>query len=349
MKSTIAMCLALSYLTYFCTLVFNPIISAKHSYNKIICNLSNTPVNSATLCASATKDDNTTICLSLISSSVPKGNSVTVAHHMDDWITRGTQKRGNYLTGLTDVFQKALSHDGFGISAKGKLILDIGGNIGLFTAVAAAHGARVETFEPGARNRKKISITVFANSFHRVNVHPIGLGAQTSPMMVYFDPASLVFNSDGVVVKGPDDPLITTLRSSEKGTATASRSCCKWYLEPVLISTLDIANTNNKLAGAYFVKIDVEGFESLVFAGGKTFFQTIHPKYVFFEVNWKLWHGRREMPHWMSVSDTIVFLEAIGYEVYDANTYFKNKRRITPGHTYKSNQYNPDYLAVFRG
>jgi FkbM family methyltransferase len=275
---------------------------------------------------------------------------VVVAHHVGDWITHGTQTKGNYLKALASLFQDALAHDGLGTSAEGKLVLDIGGNIGLFTTIALSHGARVETFEPGTKNRKKMATTFFANGFNLVTVNPIGLGAESTPMMTYFDPASPVYNSDGVVVSGPDDPLITELRNQKEGTPAASRSCCEWYLEPVLISTLDIANTNNKLAGTYFVKIDVEGFESLVFDGGKDFFRNVHPNYVFFEVNWSLWHSRREMPHWRSVQDTVAFLEENGYEVYEAEDYFKNKRRIRPEHAVKpKNNNNPDYLAVYRG
>merc|ERR1740122_7966 len=106
-------------------------------------------------------------------------------------------------------------------------------------------------------------------------------------------------------------------------------------LEPMMISTLDAVNFDGAvLKGTYFAKIDVEGFESLVLAGGEKFFalSTCRPRYVFYEVNYKLRNGRKTMRGWRSVTEFVRWFGDRGYDTYIPNDSLAGKPPLALAH-----------------
>jgi len=76
--------------------------------------------------------------------------------------------------------------------------------------------------------------------------------------------------------------------------------------EEVPVTTLDDFSQENELEGVRLIKIDVEGFEAKVFAGGKEFLTTLKPDVILFEEN-----SRNE-----GVPESISIIQSCGYDVF---------------------------------
>ena len=73
-----------------------------------------------------------------------------------------------------------------------------------------------------------------------------------------------------------------------------------------------------------FVKVDVEGYESLLVQGAKKFFANAKPRHVVMEVNHEQWERRSNMSHWMSFEDTADFFTGLGYKMVLLKEYETN-------------------------
>ena len=137
-------------------------------------------------CEFATRGDGDMACRHLES---PFGVVAVTYDPKLEWIS---QQKGNYLQDHFDVLKRE-SREG--------VALDIGANMGLFTLSAAALGHSVVAFEPSTANLKRLYASLFVNGFaHRVDVEQVALGSTPGTSMLYLNPDSEDFKSDGVLM-----------------------------------------------------------------------------------------------------------------------------------------------------
>lgn len=266
------------------------------------------------MCQSMIHGDSTSICLSV--KHLPR--PLTVIHHKGDHITEGTRARGNYVHRIVKYFEHVLRTD----KPSHPTVLDIGANIGLFALSASTYDVRIIAFEPFTKNVRQMYRSMVINKIHNVEVHQVAVGSVPNTMFLFTDASDPVLKSDGIVVNGTDDAIVKRMKT-RRGT---------WAIEPISITTLDVLNSNGRLRDVYFVKIDVEGFESLVFSGGQQFIHNVRPRYIYFEWMPNLWNERYSMTGWMSLRDTIAFLNAHGYDVFYYH-HLERMERISSNYT----------------
>jgi FkbM family methyltransferase len=132
--------------------------------------------------------------------------------------------------------------------ARGMAVLDVGANLGWFTAhlarLVGANG-RVDAFEPRSDLMDLLTKTIAENRLVNVTMHNFALGSQ---------------NSHGQVIWSSHDvnPGGTHLVLSDFVTPDV-------ITQPVLVRTLDSCISHH----VDFIKIDVEGSEFLVFEGAQ--------------------------------------------------------------------------------
>lgn len=153
-----------------------------------------------------------------------------------------TGATGNFYTGLHEFEEMSLL---LHLLRPGDLFVDVGANVGSYTVLASsAIGARVLAFEPGPEARGWLQRNVELNKAQgRVEVRPDAIGA-----------------TEG-----------TTAFSSGLDTVNHRIQGADAKVEDVVpMTTLDLALEGRS---ATLIKIDVEGFESDVIAGGT---RTLH-------------------------------------------------------------------------
>lgn len=142
---------------------------------------------------------------------------------------------------------------GFFVAALGavepaaRTVIDVGANIGLSTAAACAAlpDAAVTAIEPGVRAFAGLKRTLSANGFARATASNLALGSQPGASLLVEDRAN---GSSAHILAG---------RTTSEGHPGAVR-----------LSTLDEICAREGLAPD-LIKIDVEGFELEVLAGGR--------------------------------------------------------------------------------
>jgi len=143
------------------------------------------------------------------------------------------------------------------LARPGFRMLDIGANVGFYAlAAAAASGgdARIAAFEPTPEVAALLRASVAENGFAGIAVHELALGAREGTL---------------VLSRGADSALNRIVADGEGAR--------------VPIRTLDEVSEREDLRGIDFVKIDVEGAETAVIAGGRGFLARESPL-VMFEV-----------------------------------------------------------------
>lgn len=144
---------------------------------------------------------------------------------------------------------------------KGDIFVDVGANIGLFTLKVAPHAARVVAVEPGEAAGTQLDANIALNGFGNVAVVRKALADKPGTAALHHNPLG-------------DDPQAYSLISD--GTESGS--------EQVEVTTLDVLVRDLGLPRVDCIKIDVEGAEGLVIAGGVETIGTYHPT-VIFEIN----------------------------------------------------------------
>jgi FkbM family methyltransferase len=165
----------------------------------------------------------------------------------------------------------------------GMAAVDVGASFGIFSmAMARAVGAqgKVWAFEPTPGTAEFLQATLALNEAHQVNLTRAAVSDQ---------PGSVQF------ITGPNSELNAIAHSGEAGDAVLT----------VPSLTLDQAAADHSWRDVDFVKLDVEGHELQVIAGGRSFFTTASPL-VMFEI--RASEGVDLRP--------LAAFQAMGYEVY---------------------------------
>lgn len=193
----------------------------------------------------------------------------------DDYVGRSIKYFGDLDKKITWVVNQTLQ--------PGDTALDIGANLGLVSFKMRARvgkTGRVISFEPQPRMTGYLEKSIAHNGIENLHLQKVGLG---------------------------DTP--GTLRLSiPQGNAGAASFATEGgaHVEDVPVTTLDAVHAEQRLSEVQLIKVDVEGFEPQVFAGGKRFFAEVKPKVVVFEENRK----SKDLP------DSIQIIQSYGYDVF---------------------------------
>lgn len=151
--------------------------------------------------------------------------------------------------------------------------LDVGGNLGYYSFVLAHAGWNVTTFEPFARNVQLMHATMCRNPWMmaKIKIHNVGLGAHPDECQII----SPVDNfGDG------------NTRCGEDALKPAPYNCK--IRQSFHVARLDDLLSSEGVPNIDFLKIDVEGFECQVLAGGQSVLKFYKPRLIHTEVWWKM-------------------------------------------------------------
>jgi FkbM family methyltransferase len=142
----------------------------------------------------------------------------------------------------------------------GDCVVDVGANTGVYVLSVAAErpDATVVAIEPDPRTVERLRANVAANGFDdRITIHPIGLGAETTPLPFY--------------------------RSSYHELSSFNRyNAERWgarvvAVEEVPVETLDALVRDGVMPPPDHLKVDVEGFGREVLEGARETLATHRP------------------------------------------------------------------------
>lgn len=148
----------------------------------------------------------------------------------------------------------------------GDIVLDIGANIGLITVLMSdlvGKNGHVHSFEPNPNLVQQLNETKQKNGIDNLKIHPFALGANQETLEL-------------IVPKG-NKGAASLLRNSE------IENNCETF--KVSVKTLDSIIHEENIDSIRLIKIDVEGFEKLVFDGAEFLLETIRPDAILFELN----------------------------------------------------------------
>lgn len=152
--------------------------------------------------------------------------------------------------------------------SKPKLCIDVGANKGDYSlAILKATDAQVIAFEPLPSSFESLRHNL-SEFLERVRLENMGVGAKNQ---------ELIFNYN------PDVTEHASFLKNELGEIDYLNNCNSMAV-PVV--TLDSYVKRNCIDEVDLIKIDVEGFESEVFAGSKNVFNQVRPRFIQIEFNW---------------------------------------------------------------
>lgn len=232
-------------------------------------------------------------------------------HHPEIDKTRQTSyAKGNYYETqlsqrIIDIFEEKMKQ------GKEAIMLDVGGNIGWFSLLAAAHGAtKVYTFEPNPANLIRFCESLQLNDWLRddprldlVVPMPKGVSNEVGLQTLYRadqeNPGAFTFSKER---------FLNTVKKR-----IPNKEMKKYIVGKIELETLDhFAETMgwfDSKPEITFFKLDVEGLEPQIVYGGERFFQARLVEYFAFETK----------PKRMSSKDKYDMLNIIfnsGYDLY---------------------------------
>jgi FkbM family methyltransferase len=182
----------------------------------------------------------------------------------------------------------------------GDTFVDIGGHFGLFTLVGAkAVGpqGQVHSFEPGIKQRRLLEKNVAQNALAHVRVNALAVGEHTGRARF---------------IEGPAGNLGMSKVVMETGSAARPELIAKAAAGPVVdMISLDDYCAQNNIARVDAIKIDVEGAEVGVFAGGQRTLTKSPPRFIAYECVDSL-----AKDFGTSANQTHELLRSFGYTLY---------------------------------
>jgi FkbM family methyltransferase len=182
----------------------------------------------------------------------------------------------------------------------GMCFLDVGANVGYYSIVAAALGARVYAFEPVSKLFEALRENVALNPHFNIFPHATALARYTRPTTFF-------------VVDDLGNQGLSSLNESQEAVAITIQG-----------QSLDDFVREQKLQSVDLMKVDVEGAEEQVFQGGTDVLGSDTAPDIIFEC------------HAGATSDRT--LRAFGYRIYEfrgqrdyeARNLFASKRELPP-------------------
>ena len=168
---------------------------------------------------------------------------------------------------------------------EGSLVVDIGANLGEYTALAArATGkqGRVVAYEPNPLVRERLVRNIKVNNLENVEVSPLALGSE---------------DGEAILRVPSDESGLGTLRAGVSGT--------EYHVQTRRLDTVLSEADKRRVA---MVKVDVEGLELQVFHGAQETLETARPM-ILYECAAEVFDTR----HGRAVTPTMEFLEDKGY------------------------------------
>lgn len=147
--------------------------------------------------------------------------------------------------------------------------LDIGANVGFYSLVLAASGWNVTAFEPMKANTELIEASMCANPelAERITLNKFGLGSKDDHCIIFSDDFNV---GDGHSACGDDAKKPMPAHYHKRASMDIQR--------------LDDALAKQNIDHVDFVKMDVEGFECQVMAGGQSLLNKFRPRMIQSEV-----------------------------------------------------------------
>lgn len=153
---------------------------------------------------------------------------------------------GGYFESLElDVFKE--------LSKKSEMILDVGGNIGIYAILASKNSkAKIHSFEPVDENIVYFEKNIKLNKANNIQINKLAVGDREGSIKIY-------------------------LSSTNVGTHSAVQSVSEGseYVE-VPVTSLDAYTKKNKIK-VDLLKVDVEGYDGVVYKGATSFIKKQQP------------------------------------------------------------------------
>lgn len=150
---------------------------------------------------------------------------------------------------------------------RGDTLLDVGGNIGTYSAVFAYHGFKVIAIEPMTANRAALTTTMCLNPHFDITVVPAAVGTEDDINKTCIIRSRASNNQgNGMLTCGTDH--VHPCRSDEP------ISIC----ESINSTTIDSVLSRLNVKSVDVVKVDVENFECRAMMGGPALLSKYKPK-----------------------------------------------------------------------
>lgn len=193
----------------------------------------------------------------------------------NDHVGRSIKYFGDLDRKVTWVVHKVLQ--------QGDTALDIGANLGLMSfhmLQRVGSAGKVIAFEPQSRMVNYIEKSIARNGIENLHLQKVGLAEKRDTLRLAI----------------PEDNAGAASFAEESGAR----------FEHVPVTTLDDFHREHDLNSVRLIKIDVEGFEAKVFAGGTDYLTKMKPDVIVFEEN----ASTDERP------PSIAICQSYGYDVY---------------------------------
>lgn len=179
---------------------------------------------------------------------LPEG---TLILNQEDPVVSGALALGVYENGSLLAWRRVLDRPDM-------QVLDVGGNIGLYSLIAAGRCSRgrVLAFEPEPRNAEILTAMAQQNGFDNLQLIRAGAGSSSTSANLYLD---------------PDNKGKHSLVKEGSGQSTTS----------IELVSVDEAAAEHGFDRIDAVKIDVEGWEEQVFVGMAGILERDHPAILF--------------------------------------------------------------------
>ena len=219
-------------------------------------------------------------------------------------LVKGMRIKGGFLFLPKPMPKEAPLLEAIAPSLTGKVVYDIGANIGvttLFFARWVGESGLVVAFEPVPPTAKRLRENVRINHLTNVRIYEVALGdSEGQAEISYTEEAS----------------GIATLR---RDIAQGYRRTYRLQSFQIPVMPLDTLVSRERLPLPHFIKLDVEGFEWRVLQGAQSVFQQTRPA-LFMEL-----HGASREERAQTWLQIYRFLEQHGYRMVSVN-----RKPITP-------------------
>ena len=188
--------------------------------------------------------------------------------------------------------------------SQNRVVVDVGGNCGLFSIPTTMEGYKVYTFEPVSMNVEILELNKKENNCTNMTIVPKALSNFNGTKKIYV-------------------PYCSDNTSFDLSVAVSNMKNKNYREENVECITFDTWLDENENPDVGFIKIDVQGFEYEVLLGMQKFLSQCSNVYLFLE-----WDERHTSKAGSSLSQIESFLNSNGFnfaeKFYGDNLFYKS-------------------------